>query len=177
MLRTTALAMVVLAGCAHRGGTYANAALPNAETVNRIVISKSERTLAAYHGTKLLKRYTVALGRGGRGDKEVEGDGHTPEGSYKIVGRHKSTKFHRFLSISYPNRADKNRFRLNKRTGKINADQRIGGAIGIHGQKRGLTWLPHKVKNWTQGCIALDNDEVDELFATVVVGTDVEIRP
>ena len=134
-------------------------------------------TMEVYSLGELLKVYTVAVGRGGAGPKRYSGDEKTPEGSYRIDSRHASRKYHRFLHVSYPNRRDRAAFREGKRKGTIPASRGIGGAIGIHGEKKGFVGLPHKLVDWTLGCIAVDNDEVEELYRAIVVDAVIEIRP
>ncbi len=126
---------------------------------------------------RLLKTYRVVIGRGGAGPKRMEGDGKTPEGKYHIDSRHVSAHYHRFLHVSYPNDADRRFFTRAQKEGKLPPDAKIGGDIGIHGERRGLTWLPHKWIDWTQGCIALDNDEIEEIYPVVKPQAEVEILP
>ncbi len=166
--------VLVLAGDSN-GGVY-RGALPNREKVDRIVISKKKRRLWAYRGDVLLKTYRISIGGGGAGDKQYEGDKRTPVGSYRIVGRHRS-KYHRFLGISYPNADDRKRYAKGRKAGTIPQGKGIGGAIGIHGEKRGYEWLPHSLVDWTHGCIAVSNDEIEELYATVQGNATVTIVP
>jgi len=151
--------------------------LPDGAEIDRIVVYKGKHTMEVYDGETLLKTYTVAVGRGGKGPKRTSGDNKTPEGKYRIDGRHKSSKFHRFLHVSYPNREDKNAFKQGKKKGTIRSGARIGGAIGLHGEKKDRTWLPHKWVDWTQGCIAVDNDEIEELYRAVKKNAVLEIYP
>ena len=160
------------------GGARADEPPPLARgSVDRIVIDKSDHTLEAWRGDRLLRRYTVAIGSGGEGPKRVEGDGRTPEGLYRIDRRHRSRSFHRFLHVSYPNADDRRAFRQAAQDGAIGPGARIGGDIGIHGEARGWEGAPHKAIDWTAGCVALDNDEIEELYAAVRDGAVVEIRP
>jgi murein L,D-transpeptidase YafK len=146
-------------------------------SVDRIVIRKSAHVLEAYRGAELVRQYRVAIGSGGAGPKRVEGDGRTPEGRYKIDRRHLSRAFHRFLHVSYPNLDDRRAFREAQRSGALPRGTRIGGDIGIHGEARGWEGAPHKAFDWTAGCVALDNDEIEELFRAVRPGATVEITP
>jgi len=132
--------------------------------------------MEAWAGTRLLKVYRVVIGRGGAGPKRVAGDSKTPEGRYRIDRRHHSRKFHRFLHVSYPNARDRAAFAAARRTGKLSAGARIGGAIGIHGPKRGWRWLPQKWIDWTDGCVAVDLEESEELYRVVKSGADVWIQ-
>jgi murein L,D-transpeptidase YafK len=136
--------------------------------VDRLVIHKGRRQMAAYRGQALLKVYRVAVGMGGAGPKRYAGDLRTPEGRYFIGGRHPSRRYHRFLLISYPNRKDRRRYRRLKRQGRIPPGRGIGSAVGIHGERRGFALLDHKLFDWTRGCVAVDDDEIEELYRSVV---------
>lgn len=151
--------------------------IPAKFRIDRVRIVKRERRLEAYSGKQLVKVYRVAIGRGGAGPKRYEGDLHTPEGRYRISGRHRSKQFHLFLGLSYPNAADRAAHAKGKRDGSIPKNKSIGGAVGIHGEKQGMRWLPHKWVDWTQGCIALDDDEIEELYRSVVKEAEVVIEP
>lgn len=145
--------------------------------IDRLVISKSRHRMEAWSGTRLVKIYRVAVGRGGAGPKLMEGDNRTPEGLYRVVRRFPSRKYHRFLLLSYPNDRDRRAFLQARRAGRIPAGARIGGQIGIHGEKRGFRLLPHKWVDWTQGCVAVDDDEIEELYTAVAPDARVEILP
>ncbi len=145
--------------------------------VERIVIYKRRHRLEVWGKGRLLKTYTVAIGHGGAGHKQQEGDDRTPEGRYHVVRSYPSLKFHRFLLLSYPSGEDQRAFLAAKRAGKLPAAARIGGDIGIHGEKRGFRFLPHKWVDWTRGCVALDDAEIEELYAAVRPGTAVVILP
>ena len=147
------------------------------EPIDKIVIYKGRHRLEAWAGARVVKAYRVAIGRGGAGPKRYEGDNKTPEGSYRVSRRFVSASFHRFLHLSYPNAEDRRAFARGQRDGSIPRGARIGGAIGIHGEKRGLRVLPHKWVDWTQGCIAVDNPEIEELYRAVKPMAVVEIRP
>lgn len=148
-----------------------------ARSVDRVVIRKADHVLEAWQGDRLLRTYRVAIGSGGAGPKRLEGDGKTPEGRYRIDRRHHSRAFHRFLHVSYPNANDRSSFRDSLRGGAIPRGSRIGGDIGIHGEARGWQGAPHKLVDWTAGCIALDDDEIEELFRAVRPMALVEIVP
>ena len=147
------------------------------QSIDRIVIYKGKHLMEAYSNDRLVKTYTVSIGRGGHGPKQVEGDQKTPEGIYRIDSRHVSETFHRFLHISYPNSEDRARFDRLKKEKRFPHFARIGGDVGIHGQRKGLGWLPHKWLDWTLGCVAVDNDEIEELYVTVKHGARCEIYP
>jgi murein L,D-transpeptidase YafK len=140
-------------------------------TADRVVVAKADRTLTLYRGTQVLRTYRIALGRNPVGPKEQEGDGRTPEGVYVIDGRNPQSAFHRSLHVSYPN-ADDRRRATRRRV-------RPGGAIMIHGLPNGLGALgaAHVLRDWTEGCIAVTDAEIEEIWRMVPNGTRVEIRP
>jgi len=147
------------------------APLSRGVTADRLVIDKSERTLTLFwHGVPL-KVYRVALGGDPVGAKERQGDERTPEGSYVVAQRHEDSEFHRALHLSYPNSEDRARARAER----VNP----GGSIEIHGLRGGFDWVgsAHTLFDWTNGCIAVTNLEIEELFRAAPNGTPVEIRP
>ena len=152
-------------------GALLGAPLPKSITADRLVVDKSERTLTLFwHGVPL-KTYRIALGANPNGHKERQGDERTPEGAYEVDKRLESTDFHRSLHLSYPNREDRAVARA--------ARENPGGGIAIHGLRDGFAWVgsAHTLFDWTDGCIAVTNEEVEELWRAVPKGTQVEIRP
>ncbi len=125
----------------------------------------------AYTKGKLVKVYSIAIGRNSVGDKEYEGDKRTPEGSYYIEGKNPNSGYHKNLGISYPDKTD-----LQEAKAK---GVRPGGDVKIHGLKngRGLLGKFHRLRNWTAGCIAVTDEEMDELYDAVAIGTPIIIRP
>jgi len=146
-------------------------------SIDRIEIDKSDHTLEAFRMDVLVQSFRVAIGVGGQGPKRFQGDGKTPEGTYRIDRRHPSAAFHRFLHVSYPNAFDRAAFVRGKRDGSVPDGAGIGGAIGIHGGPRGLLGRVHKAVDWTAGCVALDDDEIDALYAAVRPNALVVIVP
>jgi murein L,D-transpeptidase YafK len=142
-----------------------------AEKADSILILKKEHVLELLDGGKVIRTYQVALGRGGLAPKDREGDGRTPEGHYFIDSRNASSRYHKALHISYPNAADR------ARAEKLGVPP--GGAIMIHGLPNGMSWLgsTHRVYDWTLGCVAVTDDQINEIWKMVPVGTPVEIRP
>ena len=136
-----------------------------------IVISKSAHTLSLMSGKTVLKTYHVALGRGSSGAKQFEGDNRTPEGKYFIDEKKTSTKFHKALHLSYPNADD--------RAKALKLGRSPGGNIEIHGLPTSFAWVgtTQHIIDWTAGCIALSNDEIDEVWKLASVGMPVEIDP
>ena len=127
--------------------------------------------MSLLHENKIIKTYKVALSTVPVGAKEREGDHKVPEGSYVVDWKNANSQFHRALHISYPNEADKEHAR------KLGVGP--GGNIEIHGISDKITWVGslHRQIDWTNGCIAVTNSEIDEIWQLVGVGTPVQIRP
>lgn len=138
---------------------------------DRILIEKKARQLTLFSKGRAIGTYRVALGRNPEGPKEREGDKKTPEGFYVIDSRNSASRYHFAFHISYPNAADIERA---KRLGVS-----PGGDIMIHGIRNGFGWIGrfHRWVDWTAGCVAVTNSEIDEIAKLVPVGTAVEIRP
>jgi murein L,D-transpeptidase YafK len=150
---------------------YASPSPTPEEHADRILVVKSEHTLTLLSHGKAIKLYKVALGSGGLGPKDHEGDRKTPEGTYIIDAKNARTLWHLTLHISYPNAADKARAAAEHLS--------PGGDIMIHGvqkQDEYLGALQHN-SDWTYGCIALSNPELDEVARLVPMGTPIEIKP
>jgi murein L,D-transpeptidase YafK len=148
----------------------------------KIIIGKSKRELKLYSGDIFLKSYRIALGPHPEGDKNTEGDGCTPEGVYYICTKNPSSAYHLFLGISYPNKEDARRGLENGiisesdyrkiltaiEHGKCPPwNTKMGGEIGIHGGGA--------KKDWTAGCIALENKDIEELYIIMEIGDWVTI--
>jgi outer membrane protein assembly factor BamD (BamD/ComL family) len=140
-------------------------------SVDRILIEKNARRLMLISQGEVLKSYNIALGGNPIGPKERQGDNKTPEGTYVIDGRNKDSRFHLSLRISYPNERDK------KRAKELGVPP--GGDIMIHGIKNGFSWVgdAHSAVDWTKGCIAVTDEEIEEIGKLAPNGTIVEIRP
>lgn len=141
------------------------------EPVDSIVIIKHQRQMQAFHGGRLLKTYHVSLGFSPVGAKHFRNDGKTPEGIYHIDGKNPHSSFHKALGVSYPAAKD---IEYAKRFGKP-----TGGDIKIHGLPNGAGDLAahYSDEDWTLGCIAITDEEIDELYAHVTVGIWVNILP
>lgn len=139
--------------------------------VDSVLVDKSEKKIYLLSEGKPLKEYDVVFGENPKGHKQQEGDERTPEGKYILDYKKADSSFYKAIHISYPNEEDKARAR------KIGVDP--GGLIMIHGQKNGFGWLSWLMQwfNWTDGCIAVTNAEMDEIWQLVEVGTPIEIRP
>lgn len=148
--------------------------LPTNQQVTEIVIDKSDHTLTLMNGSVAVKTYKVSIGSGGMGPKRFEGDKTTPVGTYHVQGRFKGL-FHQFINVSYPNLADKKRFAELKKQGVVPAGRSVGFGIGIHGVGDKSLSGVHKLADWTHGCIALDDAEIDEVSSVVKDGTKIVI--
>ena len=142
-----------------------------AEGVDKVLIEKQTRRLTLLARGEVVKTYKIALGGNPVGPKEREGDCKTPEGTYIVDSRNGNSGYHLSLHISYPNEDDK------RRAGELGVPP--GGDIMIHGIKNGFAKLgaAHAEKDWTEGCIAVSNQEMEEIYRFVPNGTVVEITP
>lgn len=137
---------------------------------DKILIEKSERRMTLLWRGAPVKIYSVALGGSPEGKKQCKGDEKTPEGIYSIVSRNRASAYHRSLRVSYPNATDVADAR------KLRCDP--GGDIMIHGLPNGRSWGPtHILSDWTLGCIAVTDSEIEEIWDAVPDGVMVEIRP
>lgn len=132
---------------------------------------KHARTLSLMRGGTVLKTYRVSLGAHPRGQKEREGDGRTPEGLYRFDSRNPHSSSHLALHVSYPDSAA---VAHAKALGVA-----PGGLIMVHGIRNGLGWMGrmHRWFDWTDGCVAVTDREMDEIWRAVPTGTPIEIRP
>ena len=145
--------------------------LPAGTNIDRMVVEKSVRRLSIFRDGNQIKTYRIALGRNPVGAKREEGDMKTPEGIYKIDGRNPQSSFHLALHISYPSDED------DKRAAARGVP--AGFDIMIHGIQNGRRWIGafHRWKDWTAGCIAVTDEEIEELWRVTPDGTKIEIRP
>ena len=150
---------------------YPEDKLPADIQIDKLVVNKSERQMLAYSNGKLIKTYKISLGGNPIGDKEFEGDKKTPEGNYIINDKNPNSGYHKNLGVSYPNEED---IENAKRLGKP-----VGGDIKIHGlrNRTGIISKFHRWTDWTLGCIAVTDEEIDELYNAVKIGTPIEIHP
>jgi murein L,D-transpeptidase YafK len=159
------IALIVGLGC------LATATAAEQPKIDHIVVEKSRHTLTLYADGVVVKTYRVAIGVGAPGQKVSGGDDRTPEGSYIIDSKNPKSDFRRALHISYPNAADRERSRKSGR--------RAGALIAIHGTPDWIERIQDAGEHpdWTAGCIAVRNTEIEELYALVPVGTPIEIKP
>ena len=136
-----------------------------------IVVEKGVRKLSLFYKGVQVRAYGVALGRNPIGDKVSQGDGRTPEGVFRIESRNSNSKYHLALRISYPDVVHQMRSEALGMT--------AGGDIMIHGLPRGYeqAGAAHRDNNWTEGCVAVTNQEIEEIWRMVKDGTPIEIKP
>ena len=168
LLYTTGIATLLC------GVIWANAPpspLPQGASAALLVVEKAQRRLLAYSRGHLLRTYQVSLGKEPLGPKVREGDRRTPEGRYLVDRHNPASAFHRALHVSYPSAADV----MRARSGGYDP----GGDIMVHGIHNGLGWIgrAHRFVDWTVGCIAVTDSEIEELYRIVPDGTPIEIKP
>lgn len=166
MMRTTTAVAAAL--CLSVSGLSVSAF---ADTADRVLVDKSDEKLYLLRNGQVFAEYSVAFGSNPIGHKEQEGDGRTPEGQYLLDYKKADSAFHKAIHISYPNPAD--------RQAAAAKGKDPGGLIMIHGQRNGFGWLSIITQrfNWTDGCIAVTNAEMDEIWDSIAVNTPIEIRP
>jgi murein L,D-transpeptidase YafK len=138
---------------------------------DRVVVLKKAHTLQLLSAGRVIKTYNVALGGDPVGPKTRQGDHKTPEGLYVLDSRNAHSRFYKSIHISYPSIKD-----------RAMAHQKgvsPGGDVFVHGLPNGYGWVgaSHRLKDWTDGCVAVTNQEMDEIWLAVVDGTPIEIRP
>jgi murein L,D-transpeptidase YafK len=149
---------------------------PQTQRATRVVIKKNAHELALYRGDALVKTYRVAIGPGGAGYKHREGDKVTPVGHYHVI-MHQPSQYRLFMRLDYPNAEDRARFTKLVASGELPKDATIGGDIGIHGAPPQREWkTTHKTVDWTLGCVAVDDAEIDEIGSLVADGTPVDVE-
>jgi murein L,D-transpeptidase YafK len=138
---------------------------------DQVIVIKGQRTLTLLSRGKTLRTYKVALGGSPVGAKEQQGDHKTPEGHYILEIRNANSRFYKSIHVSYPSKQD------DERAARRGVSP--GGDIMVHGLPNGFGWLDatHRAMDWTDGCIALTNAEMDEIWNLVPIGTRIEIRP
>ncbi|MEZ5777252.1 MAG: L,D-transpeptidase family protein [Paracoccaceae bacterium] len=155
-----AAGLAALSGCGSKFRRY------NGPEVTRIIIFKGQRRMHLMHGSQALKSYKIGLGGNPVGDKQFEGDMKTPEGAYRIDRQNPNSTYHLSIGISYPNEKD---IEEAKALGK-----EPGGDIFIHGRARKNRG---RGSDWTAGCIAVKDNEMEEIYSMVRVGTEIFIYP
>ena len=145
--------------------------LPADKKIDKLIVRKSRRIMEVYSGGQLIKTYKISFGQNPIGDKEFEGDKRTPEGQYKINDKNPKSTFYKNLGISYPDNVDVDEAKRKK--------LKPGGEIKIHGIRNGFGFIGkfQRIMDWTAGCIALTDQEIDELYDRVEIGTPIIIEP
>lgn len=145
--------------------------VPDNLSIDKIIVEKQDRKLILLKNNHPLKTYSIALGKNPIGHKQKEGDNKTPEGIYVIDYKNNKSTFHRSIHISYPSHRDI----LEAESNGFNP----GGMIMIHGIKNGLGFIGrlHRLFDWTAGCIAVTNPEIEQIWQLTPVGTTIEINP
>ena len=143
--------------------------LPPGAEADRVLVLKAKRKLLLLHGGIVLKTYHVSLGGNPVGRKTTEGDRKTPEGEYVLDWHNAQSDFYKSIHISYPNQADL------ARAAKLRVPP--GEDLFIHGQPNDYQGPGNPAGDWTDGCIAVSNAEMDEIWRAVPDGTPIEIRP
>ena len=155
--------IALFALCATQAEAVPPDLVAEAERADFVEVDKSERELRLLRDGEVLKTYRISLGFAPEGDKRQEGDGKTPEGRYRLDYRNPQSRFHLSLHINYPSAAD----RAEAKARGVSP----GGEIFIHGASR------RGAGDWTLGCIAVINEEIEEIWSLVPNGTVIEIRP
>lgn len=148
---------------------YALFISPAFAAVDLVKVDKSENKMYLLDSGSVVKEYRVSFGENPKGHKQQEGDEKTPEGTYTLDYKKEDSSFYRAMHVSYPNAQDL----TNAKIKGVSA----GGFIMVHGQRNGLGWLSLLTQryNWTNGCIALTNPEMDEFMDLVAIGTEISI--
>jgi murein L,D-transpeptidase YafK len=152
-------------------GAMAQSAAKPPLRADHVLVLKKDRTLQLFSHGKVVKTYKVALGGNPVGPKTRQGDHKTPEGSYVLDSRNAHSRFYKSIHISYPNGSDRASARRNGTS--------PGGDVFIHGLPNGYgaVGAAHRLRDWTDGCIAVTDEEIDEIRAATRDGTPIEIRP
>jgi murein L,D-transpeptidase YafK len=159
-------AFFLILGLAACGGGDPKFRTYNGPAITQIVVYKAAHKMQMFHGNKVLKTFDISLGFAAVGHKQFEGDGKTPEGAYRIDRRNPNSRYHLSLGISYPNAVD---IAYAKSQGK-----EPGGEIFIHGK---TGYRGQNNGDWTFGCIAVSDDDIEEIYAMVRDGTPIFIFP
>lgn len=171
MVKRRNVAVILMAMAVLVFGMRAGVGVASTGGVDKVLVVKSRHRLMLLKDGAVLRSYEVALGKEPLGAKMCRGDKKTPEGSYVLDRRNPFSRFHRAIHISYPNRADRERAQ----------EQGVspGGEVMIHGLPRGKEQMGelHTMIDWTDGCIAVTNEQMDEIWRLVADGTPIEIRP
>lgn len=155
---------------------FAPVAVPETDMsqhAEKILVEKGKRQLTVYSGGKVLASFKIGLGGAPEGHKQQKGDGRTPEGKYRISYKNPHSRYHLSLRVSYPNALD----RENAKEKGVSP----GSDIMIHGYPNYVPALAGDIllkgRDWTEGCVAVSNEEIEKLWQIISVGTEIEIKP
>jgi len=169
--RAAVLALACIAAATPAWADFFREPLPAVEAADRVVLRKADRRLALYRGGHEIRSYRVSLGLNPKGHKQREGDYRTPEGSYRLTRRNAESEFFLAIQVSYPDADDLASARRN--------GVRPGGAIMIHGLPNVMRHSRDRYlsSDWTDGCIALSNEDMLEVWLLTRPDTPIEIQP
>ncbi len=168
----TLIALLLFVIAVGEESAHSDSAVHNAPLeVDHVVVVKTTRTMTLLAKDKVVRTYKVALGGEPIGAKQQQGDHKTPEGLYILDRRNPKSRFYKSIHISYPNEQDR------RKAQQLGVDP--GGDVMIRGLPNGFGWLgaTHRAMDWTDGCIAVTDKEMDEIWELVCDGTPIEIRP
>ena len=166
--RPASIALVILLVFCVQPRLAAARALPGSATADHVLVFKAKRKLLLLNGEKILKMYDISLGGHPVGRKTMEGDSKTPEGTYVLDWHNVQSDYYKSIHISYPNQADI------ARAARLGVPP--GGELFIHGQPNDYQGPGKQPGDWTEGCIAVSNAEMDEIWRAVPDGTLIEIK-
>lgn len=171
------LLLFVFSSCAQKSlqEIVKESKIPKSELL--MLIDKSDYSLTVMHKDKKLITYPCVFGFDPVNDKSREGDGCTPEGTFKIRSMYAHKSWSYFIWIDYPNASSWEKFKKRKAEGKISKDATIGGEVGIHGVPEGMDALIDQKTNWTLGCISLKTKDITELYKSIGSATIMKIQP
>lgn len=141
-----------------------------------IIIDKSDYELQIFDDEGWYATYPVVFGSKDLNDKLMEGDRRTPEGSFRIASKRPHEKWDKMMLLNYPTPADIEKFNQRKARGIVPSGAKIGGGIGIHGTWPRDEMAVDRYQNWTNGCISMKREQVEEIYSLIPIGTSVTIR-
>jgi murein L,D-transpeptidase YafK len=168
-LCSVALALFAIAALDAQSQQAGEAPLPPSAMADKVIVLKRERKLLLMKDGAVLKAYSVSLGGHPVGPKVRQGDSRTPEGNYVLDSHNAQSQFHRSIHISYPNARDLSRAR------RLGVPP--GGNLFIHGEPSDYHGPDEHLGDWTEGCIAVTNAQMDEIWRALMNGTPIEIKP
>ncbi len=169
MYKMVACLLWMMTGAVAQADMLRNPALTGEMRADLVVVRKSQYSMTLLKDGKPIRQYWIALGENPRGPKVRKGDKRTPEGRYLLDYKKENSNFHRAIHISYPNLDDLNRAKA--------LGVEPGNMVMVHGQPNTAKDKSVQRSNWTNGCIALLNHDMDEFWQLVEPGTPIEIRP